>query len=156
MISVCSKGFILNLDANTMKYKFLPDVAIADVAFEAYGKTLEELFENAALATESVQVDLKSVKKTETKSIEVKGDDVKDLLFNFLQELVYLKDAEQLLFSAFKVTIAKDASMLKALCEGEQIADHHRLESDVKAVTLHMFDIVKRGTKFVATVVLDI
>ena len=43
------------------KYKFLEDIAIADIAYEAYGKDLNELFENAALAIFEFSADIKTI-----------------------------------------------------------------------------------------------
>ena len=80
---------------------------MADVAFEATGATEGELLEQAGLATMDVQVDLKSVKPKKQVSFEVKGADLEKLLFAFLDELIYLKDAKAMLFSKFKVTVRK-------------------------------------------------
>ena len=44
-----------------MRYRFLDDVATADLAFEAYGKDLPSLFTNAALATADAMANLKTV-----------------------------------------------------------------------------------------------
>src|SRR3989338_11545726 len=88
-------------------YEFLPDIATADVAFLAYGKTLSEVFMNCGLATEEVMVDLRTVKNTAEKKIILENKYVDKLLFEFLEELIFLKDAEQVLFNAFSITIEK-------------------------------------------------
>lgn len=140
-------------------YRYLPDVATADVCFEATGKTLEELFTNAGLATEEVMVDLKTVKPRMTKDIAVKGKDLDKLLYEFLEELVFLKDKDLLLFNAFKLTIkeAKDGWRLTGTMHGETIDQkRHKLMCDVKAVTLHMFKVEQTGSGWKARVVLDI
>lgn len=147
-----------------MPYKFLPDIAIADVAFEATGKTLPALFKSAALATTNVMVkDLKAIKQRVKKNIEVEADNIELLLFNFLQEIIYYKDAELLLFSKYDVKITEDKKnkkekkfILNCTAFGEKLnMKKHTLMVDVKAVTLHMFS-VRKNKDWNARVILDI
>lgn len=142
-----------------MPYKFLEDVAIADIAFEASGKTLEELFDSSALALENTQVkDLKSVKHKVEKKIEVEADNVEMLLFNFLQELIFYKDAELLLFSKFDIKIMQGKKYkLKAKTYGEKLdMKKHELLVDVKAVSLHNFKIEETKSGWKGDVILDV
>lgn len=141
-----------------MPYRFLEDIATGDVAFEADGRTLEELFREAAIATFEVMVDTMGVEAKITRKVELKNEAVDGLLFDWLSELVYLKDAEAVLFCKFDVTIKKnDAYELKARVSGENINQQkHDLRSDVKAVTYHMFEVKKTGENWTARVVLDI
>lgn len=136
-----------------MKYRILDHTA--DVMFECYGKNLHELFANAAIATTDVMVERKSVGKKVKKVIELQNDKTDNLLFDFLEEIIYLKDAEELLFKEFKVTI-KDGK-LKAICLGEKInRKKHILKLDVKAVTLHKFEVKKTAKGWKAVFILDI
>ncbi len=141
-----------------MPYKYLEDIATADAAFEAEGRTLEELFKDAAIATFEVMVDTTSVNPVITRTIELKNETVDGLLFDWLSELVYLKDAEAILFCKFDLSIKKnDAYELEARAAGEEINQQkHSLRSDVKAVTYHMFEVKKIRKKWSARVVLDI
>lgn len=141
-----------------MPYKFLEDVAIADVAFEATGKTLEELFESAGLAVTNTMVkDLESVKQKVSKNIQVKGDNVGMLLFNFLQEIIFYKDAKLLLFNKFKLDIDNKKWTLKAKAYGEKLnMKKHELLVDVKAVSLHNFKIEQTKGGWKADVILDV
>ncbi len=141
------------------KFKLLEKVATADIAFEAYGKSLEELFVNSAIATTSVMVDSGNLSASVKKSIILSKDSVEDLLFDFLNEIVFLKDAESLLFKVFDVKIAdrKGRFFLDAELSGEELnPEKHDLKIDVKAVTLHLFKVEKKSSGYVATVVLDI
>lgn len=88
------------------KFIYLEGIVTADAAFDAFGKTLEELFENAALATAEVMADLKTVKTKTTKTIEITAENAEQLLFKFLDQIVFLKDSENILFKKFKVKIA--------------------------------------------------
>ncbi len=141
-----------------MPYKFLEDIATADAAFEALGSTPEELFTEAALATFEVMADTGSIEPVIAKTIELENESMDGLLFDWLSELVYLKDAESMLFCKFDVSINKnEAYKLRATAWGENISrEKHILRSDVKAVTFHMFEVKKIGDTWMARVVLDI
>ncbi|HLC63290.1 MAG TPA: archease [Candidatus Nanoarchaeia archaeon] len=136
-----------------MKYKILDHTA--DVMFECYGKNLNELFENSAIATTDVMVSRRSVGKNIKKEIKFENKRIDSLLFDFLEEIIYLKDAEELLFKEFKIAI-KDGK-LKAVCLGEKIdREKHKLKLDVKAVTLHKFEVKQVKNKWKAVFILDI
>ncbi|KCZ73605.1 hypothetical protein ANME2D_00676 [Candidatus Methanoperedens nitroreducens] len=141
-----------------MPYRYLEDIATSDAAFEAEGRTLEELFRDAAVATSEVMVDTKSVEPRITREIELRDETVDGLFFDWLSELVYLKDAESLLFSIFDVNIRENGGYeLRAKVSGENInQEKHGLRADVKAVTYHMFEVKKTGENWTARVILDI
>ena len=140
-----------------MNYKFYDHTA--DVLFEAEGKDLGELFKACGLATEETQVDLRDVKQKIKKEIRLEKDNIEMLLFDFLQELIFLKDAELLLFSNIKVSIVQKNKnyKLKAALGGEKLDQKkHNLKVDVKAVTLHRFEVKKTSKGWFARVILDI
>ncbi len=141
-----------------MPYKFLEDIATADAAFEALGSTPEELFTDAALATFEVMADTGSIEPVIAKTIELENENMDGLLFDWLSELVYLKDAEEMLFCKFDVSVKQnDVYKLRGTAWGENInREKHILRSDVKAVTFHMFEVKKTGDTWTARVVLDI
>ena len=141
-----------------MPYKFFEDVAIADVAFEATGKTIEEMFESAALAVTNTMVKrLDSVKRKVKRKFVVKSDKVDMLLFNFLQEIVFYKDAENLLFSDFSLKIKKKPMKLECVAIGEKLdMKKHDLIVDVKAVTMHKFEVEETKHGWRSQVILDI
>ncbi len=121
-------------------YRYIPDEATADVAFEATGKTLEELFVNCANALTAMMVEPKTVTPTISKKITLENTTEEKLLFDFLQELVYLKDADYALFTEIKVKIVKieknKTYKLTADIRGETIdPTKHKLGNDVKAIT---------------------
>lgn len=141
-----------------MRYKLLSDVAIADVCFEAEGKTIDELFENAAFATEDIMVDALTVKPVVEKEISLSHEKMENLLYDFLSELIFLKDAEGLVFSKIAVAIEKNkTNKLTATLKGDVLDQKkHAWRADVKAVTLHMFTLEKRKDKWFCRVVLDV
>lgn len=140
------------------KYKFLEDRAIADAAFEAEGESLEELFEACAQATFEVMAETKTVEPKNSEEIQLRSDDLEELLFNWLAELIYLKDLKTTVFSKYKIKIEKpDGYRLQASVWGEPIdAEKHRVKVDVKAVTYHLLEVKKKDDKWTAKVILDI
>ncbi len=143
---------------NTMQdtYRFFDHTA--DIAFEAYGDSLNQLFEHAALAVFETMVNLKTVSATKDYRIALSAPDEEQLLFDFLSELVFLKDAEYVVFNQFRVAITRKEEMsLTAVARGESIDPRkHELRVDVKAVTLHKFTLQKKGDAYKAFVILDI
>ncbi|MEK6923387.1 MAG: archease [Nanoarchaeota archaeon] len=147
------------MPAKEKPYKFLKNSVTADIAFEATGKTLNEVFKNCAMALMDTMVDMKTVKPRLKKPIRLRAKDESTLLINFLNEIIYYKDAESMLISGFKVDIKKkeDAYLLTAEIAGEPLQmNRHLLRSDVKAATWHNFKLEKKGNKYTAIVVLDI
>ena len=136
-----------------MKYKFL-DAITSDVIFEAYGKDLKELFENAALALFSVICKTSDVKQKDSDEYEFKAGNAEELMINFLQGLIAIVDIEQKFFSKFDVEEI-DESHLIVKCYGEPIRPELG-ETVVKAVTYYKFDVSKDKKGYKARVVLDI
>jgi SHS2 domain-containing protein len=144
-----------------MKYKFLEDVALADIAYEAYGKDLNELFENAALAIFELSADLKTIEAKQKFQFEIDHEKIDNLLYDFLSEILFLKDSQYVVFKKVKAAINQDSKTkkyhLKAVLEGDTInPEKQHLENDIKAVTMHMFEVEKTKTGWKATVVVDI
>src|SRR5208283_3327646 len=143
-----------------MPFEFHDEIATADVAFQAWGQTVEEMFVSAAEATMNVMVaDLEKIEPRESREIEIRSDAVDMLLFNLLQEIIYFKDAEQLLLRIENVEIgyADGLYSAKATGWGEQIdPGRHELIVDVKAVTLHMFKVEQTPRDWETFVILDI
>jgi len=143
-----------------MPYRYLDDVATADVAFEARGDTLEEVMVASADATMNVMVDdLDSIADRVRRPIEVQAAEPEMLLYALLEELVYRKDVERLLLRVPSVAIAprEGGLALHAEAYGEPLDPaRHRLRVDVKAVTLHRFVVEHTESGWRATVILDI
>ncbi len=141
----------------SLPHRFLPDVALADVAFEASSETLDGLFEECARALTEIMVDPRTVAPKERKTIRLTSEDLDRLLYDFLTELIILKDTDSLLFSRFQTSVDPRACSLECSAAGEPIdRTKHRLRNDAKAVTMHMFGLKHSGKSWRATVVLDI
>ena len=140
-----------------MKFKYFDHTA--DIIFEAYGKSMEEVFENSALALEEIMVKTSSISLKKKHPIKLEADNIENLLYDFLSELIFLKDADGLLFKKFKVSIkeVKKKFILNANCEGDLInREKHDLLCDAKAITKHLFEIKKIKDKFTARILVDI
>ena len=143
-----------------MPYTFLDDVTLADIAFRAWGDDLQETFVSAAEAVMNAMVEeLDTIQPHQERTLHVQHEALDLLLFNFLQELIYYKDAEQLLLRVRQLDIAElpEPSTLHATAVGEPIdPERHRMCVDVKAVTLHRFSLTKVDSGWEAFVILDI
>ena len=143
-----------------MPYEFLEDVATADIAFSAWGKTLEETFRSAADATLNVMVEeLGAILPKEKRELRLENDQLDMLLFDLLQELIYYKDSEKLMLRTSQIHIQEKSKpyILEATALGEKLdPDRHHPRVDVKAVTLHRFRLTHTDRGWEAFVILDI
>ena len=143
-----------------MPYEFLDDVATADVAFRAWGETLEETFVAAATAVIHVMVENPdAIQPLQERQITAAHEALDLLLWNFLQEFVYYKDAELLLLRVDQVEVVAGAShySVTTTARGEKLdPDRHHPRVDVKAVTLHRFSLQQGEGGWEASVILDI
>lgn len=143
-----------------MKYQILEGIDTADVAYKAWGKTAEELFNNCAEAVMQTMAVPATVAPLRNFKFQISNIKLDELLLDFLDELLFLKDTRQMLFSRFNLQIkrtdAKDYH-LDANLWGEKInPKKHKLRCDVKAVTRYKFSLGKEKKSYVATIVLDI
>jgi len=149
------------------KFKFLPHTA--DIKFQAFGNSLEECFENAALALTNITCK-KKIKSLKSKKIKVYGRDLENLLYNFLEEILILRDVYDLLISKIKKIKIKGTGGLKkrnyeleAEFSGDNLKNYNT-ELDVKAITYNDMFIgqektnnkTKNKTRFTCQVVVDV
>jgi SHS2 domain-containing protein len=143
-----------------MSYEFLEEIATADIAFRAWGKDLEELFKSAGDATIHVMIeDLETIEPKQTHNFDLENDALDMLLFDFLQELITYKDSDQLLLRPQQIQFEEKDGIhrLSAVTKGEKLdPKKHEQQVDVKAVTLHQFQLEKTEEGWTAMVILDI
>jgi SHS2 domain-containing protein len=140
------------------EYIFLDDIATADVAIESRGDTLEELFTASAMATFEVMSDTSSIQPKIKKTLHLEHSEIDGLLFDWLAEIIYLKDSEFMLFGKYDLKITKDTNyQLDAEILGEEInQSKHDLRCDVKAITFHLFEVYEKNGKWISRFILDI
>lgn len=145
-----------------MGYKFLEHTA--DIKIQAEGKNLEDAFKQSALALKEAICEKIKVKPAVRKTIKVSGKDRESLLYNFLEEFLYLLDAEGFLLSKIdRIEIKELKSIgnkqLKAEISGDKAGKYH-FTNNVKAVTYNEMMVKKIGeggkVKYVIEFVIDV
>ena len=120
----------------------------------AYGKNPKELFENSAVALFSIMCEIKKVKPLKSRKISLKADNLQELMFSWLQQLIALVDIEEMFFSKFKIEKISD-KRLEATVYGEEISPK-KGKVVVKSVTNYRFKVEKNSKSYKATAILDI
>jgi SHS2 domain-containing protein len=142
----------------TWKFEFLEHTA--DVYIAAHGKTMEEAFENAALAMFEVMTDTDKVSPDVEDSVEVEAEDDFALLYSWLEALLVKFETKNMLYSNFKISSIEENSdgfRIKAAVWGEKFnAEKHTQKVGVKAVTYHRMEIIKEIDKVTLEFILDI
>ena len=128
----------------------------ADVGIIAYGADLKQLFSNAALALFSLVTEPESIRQELQRDVKIISEDKDSLLVEWLNELIYLFDAEHILFSRFDIErLTNDG--LKASCYGENVDPlRHKIRIGVKAATYHMLKIDKDSNGYRVQIIFDI
>lgn len=115
----------------------------ADVGIIAYGADEKQAFANAAKGLFSLIAELDDVGEELKRDIRFTASDQEELLVEWLNELVYLFDAEGIIFKRFEISELDD-SHLRASVYGEKAdSSRHTLKTGVKAATYHMLKIEK-------------
>ncbi|MEM1586760.1 MAG: archease [Candidatus Bathyarchaeia archaeon] len=144
--------------AEMKRFEFLEHTA--DVYIAAYGRSLKEAFENAALAMFETMTDTADVKREREDFIEVEGEDKESLLYNWLENLLVKFEVENMLYSDFNIlSIERNNGKLnlKAKIYGEPFnPDRHKQKVGIKAVTYHRMEIVEKPEGATVKFILDI
>ncbi len=139
-----------------MKYEYLKHTA--DLKVRAYGKTIEEAFANTAIGGFDFLTQTSKVAKKIEKNISLAAKRIESLLYDFLQELLFLMDTEGFLISGFKdfkIVIEKDNASLQCTALGENYKNY-KVKGDIKAITYSEMKIKKNSDSVVVDVVFDI
>jgi SHS2 domain-containing protein len=141
-----------------VKYEFLEHTA--DVFIRAFGKTMQEAYENSALAMFEVITDTLKINPTQQETLEVEADDQYELLYNWLEALLVKFEVEGMLYSKFQITSWKETAekfIIKATVWGEKYdAKKHPQKVAVKAATYHRMMIMKEKERVQLEFILDI
>jgi SHS2 domain-containing protein len=143
---------------NQGKFEFLEHTA--DILIAAHGQTLEEAFENAALAMFEVMTDTTKVTPVQEDNVEVTAEDEYALLYSWLEALLVKFEVNGMLYSKFKITSLQDTGeefKLKATVWGEKFnTEKHPQKVAVKAVTYHRMEFIKEHDSLTIEFILDI
>ncbi len=128
----------------------------ADIGLIIYGGDLKALFKNAGEAFFHLITDLKRVKCRIERRINIRGESLERLMVDWLSELLYLHDVENLLFKEFEVeSVGEDG--LKAVAKGEPFQEGvHVIKTEVKAVTYHQIEVQEENGRWRAQIILDL
>lgn len=140
-------------------FRFLDDIALADLAFEAEGDSVQELFCAATAALLETLADTVTVSATWERRIVKTSGDLADLLFEWLSDIVYWKDAAGVVFHDAEISVRQEGSSwnLEAVLRGAPVDQTvQTLHNDVKGITKHLYDVKQEGTRWYARVVVDV
>ena len=142
-------------------YRFRDEIVFGDLAFEAIGDSVSELFAAAALAVIETMVDPLSVETNWTQEIRLSEADIENLLFEWLNAIVFIKDRDGVVFHDVRAAVSRDSEKtlwhLDATLIGDRVdASRQDLRTDVKAVTKHLYEVKQKEGAWYAHVVLDL
>ncbi len=113
----------------------------ADVGIIAHGASMNQAFANAARGLFSIITDLDGIEEALHRDIEIAAPDQESLLVEWLNELIYLFDTENIIFNRFDITRLTN-TYLEARIYGEKVdSSRHKLKTGVKAATYHMLKV---------------
>ena len=140
------------------RYEFLEDVALADCAIEIEGQSLDDLFETAAVALAHLMVDPATLMISEERTVHLEAPEVDLLLYDWLSEMIFLKDRDSQIFPRARVRVTGHGPYRLAADVRGGTIDRERtaLGADPKAVTFHQFVVERVGGGWRARVVIDI
>lgn len=128
----------------------------ADVGIEVDADSLAELFAGAAQAMFSIMVEPGGVGQSVEKTVRLVASDVEELMFRWLNELIFFVGAEGLLFSDFDIRSVSDTA-LDAVVRGEPIdPEKHNLELEIKAATYHELEVSRLNGSWFARAIFDV
>lgn len=148
----------MSADKFAGKFEFLEHTA--DVYVRAHGKTMEEAFENSALAMFETISDTDKIAQMESDSLEVEAEDQYALLYNWLEALLVNSETKGMLYSKFQIIKLKENDegfKINAKVWGEKFnPKKHPQKVAVKAVTYHRMVVIHEVDKVILEFILDI
>jgi len=140
------------------RYTFLEDIALADCAVEVEGKDLDDLFETSAAALAALMVEPATVPIAVERAVTLTAPELDLLLYDWLSELIYLKDRDREVFTRVKARVSGTGPFHLTAELGGDAIDPTRmvLGSDPKAVTFHQFAVTPVDGAWRARIVIDI
>ena len=139
-----------------MNYSYPDGGPTADLLVEATGETLGEAFANLALGMFNAVTPIEGIKPSQEFILEAEGRDMDSLLFNLMDEFLYINDVEFLVPRIIKIDVDMEEFKAKAVCLGERFsAKTHEVGIAVKAVTFHMMDIKQEESGWRVRMVFD-
>ena len=128
----------------------------ADIGVRVFGRTLKELFENAAFAMFDILADLEGLEGEIIQNFELTAPNHEELLVAWLDELLYNFYTKSIIFYKFEVAeLSEDVITAKAF--GRSVSENrNRLKTEIKAATYYNLKIIKRDDYFEVEIVFDV
>jgi SHS2 domain-containing protein len=139
-----------------MSYSYPEGGPTADLLVEANGKTLGEAFAQIALGMFNMMTPLSGITEKEEFKLTAQGTDLESLLFNLMDEFLFINDVEFLVPKSAHITVDRENINAVAICMGERFsAATHEVGIQIKAVTYHMMEIKKTTNGWYVRMVFD-
>ncbi len=128
----------------------------ADVGLRMRADSYEALLADAARGLFSLIVaNLNAVRPLQSREIHVAGGDLEYLLFDWLNDLLFIYETDRLIFCEFEVQLSTDG--LSGIARGEPVdSAQHELDHEVKAITYHGLKVARTDDGWLAEVIVDI
>lgn len=135
-----------------VKYEYLEHTA--DAKFKAYGKNFEEAISNAVTAMFGMLTDIEKVEPKIKREIEIKAENMKSLVYDFLDELLFLLDTEGIIFTRLENVEFKEFS-IKATAIGDSYKNYD-ISGNIKSMTYNDMVVEDKNGRFIIQCVVDI
>ena len=132
---------------------------MADIIVEAYGRSLDEAFENSGLALVNIMFGIEEVVTKKAMRIDVRGRDIESLLYCWLEKILLLLLVDEFIPSEFDANISMEKSsiLLTGIARGENIdLRRHIYHIEVKAITYHEMSIMQEKNNFTIRYIVDL
>ena len=141
--TVYFNSLIAEIHKKNMSYKYLEHST--DAFIEVKAKTLEEAFSVAGKSVVDTIIDLKNIQEIEEKNINVKGRNLLNLLYNWLEEIVIITITDGFAIRNFSVNIKKNKEyQIASKVSGEKLdLKKHNFKVEIKSPTFHLMEITE-------------
>jgi SHS2 domain-containing protein len=144
------------------RYRYLEHST--DAIVQAYGSSLEELFENSAMGLVNIMFDIDKVENRQSETIIASDENLENLLFDWLEKVLLKIFIDQIVLSRFSIRVFEKHKnleekryFLEAQAGGEKVNyDKHNYKIEIKAITYHELKIQRTYTSYVATFLVDL
>ena len=119
------------------KYEFLPHTA--EMKFRAFGKTLNQVFENSVLAISEILSRGVKIKSKKKKTIAIEGGTNENFLYNLIDEIIYLLDSESFIVSKTKIKFNEKIRRMEVVFYGDDAKNYENLDYIKSATYAEMY-----------------
>lgn len=128
----------------------------ADIGIEVEAESIEELFRESARGMFSIICEnLQEVECTREIEGKVEGEDIQELMYNFLEDLLFLFEVKRLLVKDVDVRIGDNHLEYRAC--GETVnPEKHVIATGIKSPTYHMMEIKRKNGGWWARIIFDV